>query len=193
MHAALGGWALSGVTVLQSGLPFSIYDSGAGDAFLGLGSTPLLGASLAPGATVASGLAGGSLHSRLTAGYLNPTAFTPAPLLYPTICDPITNPNYCTTGFGNLGRNIYRGPREQNWDASLIKYFKIGERQEVRFTADFFNVWNHANFGNPAVTDIEAYLAFISTPGNTGNGPFGQIVNSTGTPRLIQFSLRWAF
>jgi hypothetical protein len=189
-HAALGGWELSGVTILQSGTPFSILDSGAGDAFLGLGSTPLLGASLAPGSSVASGLSGGSLHQRLTGGYLNPAAFTPAPLLYPTQCQ--SDPNYCTTGFGDLGRNIYRGPREQNWDASLIKYFKIGERNEVRFTADFFNIWNHANFANPAVTDIEAYLAWVSA-GNTGNGPFGQIVNSTGTPRLIQFSLRWAF
>jgi len=178
-RAALAGWSVSGVTILQSGTPFSILDSGAGDAFLGLGSTPLLGASLAPGSSIASGLTSGSIQSRVTNGYLNPAAFTPAPLLYPTQC--ASDPNYCVTGFGDLGRNIYRGPREQNWDASILKTFKIGERQEVRFTADFFNVWNHANFGNPAVTDIEA------------GSSFGKIVNSTGTPRLIQFSLRWAF
>ena len=52
---ALGGWQVSGVSIFQSGLPFSIYDSSAGTAFLGQGSTPLLGASLAPGATIASG------------------------------------------------------------------------------------------------------------------------------------------
>jgi hypothetical protein len=180
-HTALGGWALSGVTIFQSGNPFSILDSGAGTGFLGQGSTPLLGASLAPGATIASGLTSGSIQSRVANGYLNAPAFTPAPLLYPTQCDPINNPNYCTTGFGDLGRNIYRGPFEQNWDASLIKYFKFGERQEVRFTADFFNVWNHPTFANPAVLDVEA------------GSSFGKIVNSTGTPRLIQFSLRWAF
>ncbi|MBZ5684162.1 MAG: TonB-dependent receptor [Acidobacteriia bacterium] len=189
-HAALGGWAISGVSIFQSGTPFSILDSGAGDAFLGLGSTPLLGASLTPGATVSSGMTSGGIHERL-AGYLNPATFTTAPQLYPTACAG-GDTDRCTTGFGDLGRNIYRGPHEQSWDASLIKYFKINERNEVRFTADFFNVWNHANFANPAVTDIEAYLAWINA-GNTGNGPFGQIVNSTGTPRLIQFSLRWAF
>jgi len=178
-HAVLGNWALSGVTIFQSGTPFSILDSGAGDAFLGLGSTPLLGASLAPGASIASGLSSGSIQSRVTNGYLNINAFTPAPLLYPTQCQ--SDPNYCTTGFGDLGRNIYRGPHEQNWDASLIKHFKIGERNEVRFTADFFNVWNHANFANPAFTDVEVGSAF------------GKIFNSTGTPRLMQFSLRWAF
>ena len=49
---ALGGWQISGVSIFQNGLPFSIYDSSAGTAFLGQGSTPLLGASLAPGARI---------------------------------------------------------------------------------------------------------------------------------------------
>jgi hypothetical protein len=189
MHALLGGWALSGVTIFQSGTPFSIFDSGAGTGFLGQGSTPLLGASLAPGTSVASGLSKGGVHSRLN-GYLNPTAFAPAPQLYPTQC--LSDSNFCTTGFGDLGRNIYRGPFQQNWDASVIKYFKLGEKQELRFTADFFNVWNHTNFFSPAVTDIEVYNAWVGG-GSQGQDPFGTIVNTVGTPRLIQFSLRWAF
>jgi hypothetical protein len=184
-QALLGNWALSGVTIFQSGTPFSIFDSSAGTAFLGQGSTPLLGASLAPGASIASGLTGGDIHQRITNGYLNPSAFTPAPQLYPAQCP--TDPNFCTTGFGDLGRNLYHGPFQQNWDASFIKYFKIGERQEVRFTADFFNIWNHTNFANPTVTDVEAYLA------SPTNSPFGKIVGTVGTPRVVQFSLRWAF
>jgi len=186
-HTILGGWALSGVTIFQSGTPFSIFDSSAGTAFLGQGSTPLLGASLAPGASISSGLTSGDIHKRLN-GYLNPAAFTPVPYLYyPNTpagqCQTVNDPsgNTCVTGFGSLGRNIYRGPFQQNWDASLIKYFKFGERQEVRFTADFFNVWNHTNFANPSVTDVEAGSAF------------GKIIGTVGTPRLIQFSLRWAF
>jgi hypothetical protein len=124
-------------------------------------------------------LTSGSIQSRVANGYLNLNAFTPAPQLYPTQCQ--SDPNFCVTGFGDLGRNIYRGPHEQNWDFSLIKTFKVTERNEVRFTADFFNIWNHANFANPAFTDVEVGSAF------------GKIFNSTGTPRLIQFSLRWAF
>jgi hypothetical protein len=181
----LGNWAFSGVTIFQSGIPFSIYDSSAGTAFLGQGSTPLLGASLAAGASIASGLTSGNIHQRISNGYLNPSAFVPAPLLYPTQCQ--SDPNFCTTGFGDLGRNLYHGPFQQNWDASLIKYFKIGEGQEIRFTADFFNIWNHTNFANPSVTDIEAYLA------SPTNSPFGKIVGTVGTPRLVQFSLRWSF
>ncbi len=182
---ALGGWQVSGVSIFQSGLPFSIYDSSAGTGFLGQGSTPLLGASLAPGATIASGLTGGGVHSRVANGYLNPAAFTPAPQLYPTRC--LSDSNFCTTGFGDLGRNLYRGPFQQNWDVSFLKHFKIGERQDIRFAADFFNLWNHTNFGDPSVTDIEAYLA------SPTNSPFGKILQSTGNPRLIQFSLRWGF
>jgi hypothetical protein len=183
--AAFGGWQISGVTIFQTGLPFSIYDSSAGTAFLGQGSTPLLGASLASGASVASGLSSGDLRSRVANGYLNPAAFTAAALVDPTDC--ATDSNFCTTGFGNLGRNLYHGPFQQNWDVSFLKHFKIGERQEVRFAVDFFNIWNHTNFADPSVTDIEQYLA------NPSSSPFGKIVGTNGNPRLIQFSLRWGF
>lgn len=186
--AAFGGWQVSGVTIFQTGLPFSIYDSSAGTGFLGQGSTPLLGASLVPGASIASGLSSGDIHSRLANGYLNGSAFTPAPQLYPTQC--VSDPNFCTTGFGDLGRNIYHGPFQQNWDVSFLKHFRIGERQDLRFAADFFNLWNHTNFANPSVTDVEAYLANLANP---QNNPFGKILGTVGNPRLIQFSLRWGF
>jgi hypothetical protein len=180
---ALGGWAISGITIVQSGSPFSVLDSGAGTAFLGAGSAPgVLTASLAPGASISSGLSSGSTRTRID-GYLNPASFSTAAQLYPTAC--LSDPNFCTTGFGDLGRNTYRGPGQQNWDFSLIKNIKITERQSLRFTTDFFNIWNHANFGNPAVTDVESIAA--------ANSPFGKITSTVGTPRLIQFSLRYAF
>ena len=187
-HTALGGWSVSGVTSLQSSLPFSVLDSNGGNGFLGAGTSPV-SASLASGATIVGGQSQGSVTQRLN-GWLNPAAFTTAPLLYPTQC--ATDPNYCTTGFGSLGRNIYRGPFQQNWDFSLIKHFKLTERQDLRFAADFFNLWNHPNFGTPLVTDYEQYLAWASGSQSSPD-PFGKIVNTTGTPRLIQFSLRWAF
>ncbi len=190
--ALLSGWSISGITLFQSGSPFSVLDSGAGSAFLGLGSAPgVETASLASGASLSSGLTHGSIGTRVD-GYLNPAAFTAAALLYPALCDPnqpdptvTPNSNFCTTGFGTLGRNTYRGPGQQNWDFSLLKNFRITERQSLRFTTDFFNLWNHANFSNPAVTDVESI--------GIANSPFGKIASSLGTPRLIQFSLRYAF
>lgn len=175
----LANWAVSGITIFQSGTPFSVTDSGAGTGFLGAGFTPgTLSGSLASGSTLASAVTTGDIHKRID-GYLNLTAFSTAPQLYPAQC--LTDGNFCTTDFGNLGRNTFRGPHQQNWDFSLIKNFKLTERQALRFTTDFFNIWNHANFGNPASTDVE------------NPGAFGKIVSTVGTPRLIQFSLRYAF
>jgi hypothetical protein len=179
-HHALGNWTISGITTAQSGVPFSIFDSGAGSAYIANGlAFPTLGASLAPGGTIASGYTSGDVRHRLD-GYVNINNFTTAPLADPAGCTPAT-PEACTTGFGNLRRNLYRGPSVQNWDFSLIKNFTITERQQLRFTADFFNIWNHANFANPTSTDVE------------NPGAFGKIVSSANNPRLIQLSLRYAF
>ena len=178
---ALGGWAISGITIVQSGSPFSVTDSAAGTAFLGAGlASATLGAQLAPGGSIGAGLSSGSIHDRVNNGYLNGANFTTAPIL-----DPALGGDGSVTVFGNLGRNIYRGPYQQNWDFSLIKNFNITERQVLRFTTDFFNMWNHANFANPAINDVEV---------GTGPGsPFGKIFSTVGTPRLVQFSLRYSF
>ncbi|MGC2232126.1 MAG: TonB-dependent receptor, partial [Candidatus Acidiferrum sp.] len=85
--AILSNWAVSGITIAQSGEPFSVTDSGAGTAFLGAGFTPgTLTGSLAPGATLGSALSTGSIGNRVTNGYLNLNAFTPAAVLYPAQC-----------------------------------------------------------------------------------------------------------
>jgi len=67
------------------------------------------------------------------------------------------DPNFCTTDFGNLGRNTFRGPHQQNWDFSLIRDLKLTEKQSLRFTTDLFNIWNHANLGNPSINDVRAF------------------------------------
>jgi hypothetical protein len=179
-RALLAEWAISGITILQSGTPFSVTDSAAGSAFLGPGlASATLGAQLADGGSIGAGLTSGDIHNRLD-GYLNPANFVPAPAADAVGC--AADPSIaCTTAFGNLGRNIYRGPFQQNWDFSLIKNFRLTEKQSLRFTADFFNIWNHANFGNPTLNDVE------------NPGPFGKIFSTVGTPRLIQFQLRYAF
>jgi carboxypeptidase family protein/TonB-dependent receptor-like protein len=174
-RVALSGWAISGITIFQSGTPFSVLDSAAGTAFIGGGLQSGTSGGQLLGPSISAGKTHGDIHDRLS-GYLNPDNFTTAPIL------PIAaGGDGAVTLFGNLGRNIYRGPHQQNWDFSLLKNFKITERQALRFTTDFFNLWNHANFANPAVTDVENPAAF------------GKIVSTVGTPRLIQFSLRYSF
>jgi hypothetical protein len=103
--------------------------------------------------------------------YVNINAFAPAAAIGPD----------GATGFGNLGRNTFRGPFQQNWDFSAGKVVAVTERQRLRITADFFNFFNHPNFANPAFLDIES-------PSN-----FGQITSTVGTPRLVQFSAKYSF
>jgi len=166
--AILAHWSVSGITVFQSGLPFRVTDSDAASVY-GAAFPNTATPSLAPGYTVASALTSGSIDQRL-AGYLKPAAFLPAPVVG------IDG----STGFGTLGRNVFRGPFQQNWDVSLAKSWTVREEQSVKFSADLFNVWNHTNFDKPSITDIE-------------NPSFAQITNTVGTPRLVQFSLRYAF
>ncbi len=131
--------------------------------------SPSSTASLAPGKTVADAATHGSIESRLNA-YLNASAFVPAPVVGPDL----------STGFGNLGRNTFRGPFQQNWDFSVGKNFRVTERTHLKFSAEFFNLWNHPNFNIPTFTDIES-------------PSFGAITSTTGTPRLIQFAAKYSF
>src|SRR5207245_8956159 len=51
--------------------------------------------------------------------------------------------------FGTMGRNIFRDTGFRNWDLSVAKNWKFGERFGAQFRAEFFNVLNHPNFANP--------------------------------------------
>jgi len=83
---------------------------------------------------------------------------------------------------GNLGRNVIIGPSFNNADFSITKNTKVGERLRVQFRAEFFDVFNHANFGPPGVV--------VGTPS------FGQITSTrfptgeSGSSRQIQFALK---
>jgi hypothetical protein len=167
-HTALAGWSVDGIVTFQSGTPFSVVDSAGGSAFTPIGPDQST-ASFASGATIQTAQTSGSVKDRLGA-YLNINAFQTAPVVGPD----------GSTGYGNLGRNIFRGPFEQNWDFSLGKTFSLTEKQQLNFRSEFFNVWNHANFRNPSFVDV--------------SGPnFGAITSTEGTPRIIQFVLRYQF
>jgi hypothetical protein len=51
--------------------------------------------------------------------------------------------------FGTMGRNTFRDSGFRNWDFSVAKNWKFGERFGAQFRAEFFNVLNHPNFANP--------------------------------------------
>jgi hypothetical protein len=164
------GWQLSGFVQAQSGAPFTIFypepeaSTPAALASLGNGSGGLfrLGfgrPNLAPGATLDDLRRGGSDP---TQAYFNRAALASA-----------------GGGFGNLGRNALRGPRQTRFDLALSKDTKLSERVGVEVRAEAFNVLNNVNFALP-VSDIS-------------DSEFGQITSTVGGPRTMQFGARLRF
>ncbi len=167
--AALGGWEASGVIILQSGSPFTIFDPAGGTVYAL--ASPSATATFASGFSCGNAPSSGSIRTRL-ANWVNPAAYTADP---PAILS--NGANSDGTLYGNTPRNCIIGPPQKNVDFTLGKTFKLGERQNLRFRTDFFNLFNHPSFANPAATA-------------PGSAPITSIV---GTPRLIQFSLKYGF
>ena len=81
--------------------------------------------------------------------------------------------------FGNAGRNILRAPSYWNVDLGLQRNFLAGGRT-LQIRVEAFNVFNHINWGNPAVNISNAATA-------------GRITTMNGRPRQIQFGARLLF
>jgi Carboxypeptidase regulatory-like domain/TonB dependent receptor len=109
-------------------------------------------------------------------------------------------PAYGTTG--NLGVNPFRGPGYVNWDFSISKSIRFGERLNAQFRAEFFNVLNHPNIANPfggpggdntftdPTADAGASFGFRpQTPDVTSSNP----VLGSGGPRAMQLGLKLIF
>lgn len=179
LNKLTGGWSLYPIVSYRTGFPLDIFaglsrsrtrpgPSGAGD-----------------GQLVRANLVGGSValfdpkqsqtfNSRAGNYWFNPANFSRAGLdATCTAC--ATNPALRT--YGTLPRNFFRGPSRTNFDFAVTKTTSIlGEnRLGLEFRAEFFNIFNIAQFNNPT-TGITSAL-------------FGQIIG-TGDPRIIQFALR---
>ncbi len=86
--------------------------------------------------------------------------------------------------YGTLGRNTAEAPGLATFDLAINKSFALGERADLQFRTEVFNIFNRANFGAPA-------LATFSR--GRPSGSFGRIDTTTGTSRQIQFALKIVF
>ena len=82
--------------------------------------------------------------------------------------------------FGNLERNSIAGPAFWSIDLALAKLIALGAVQNVELRLETFNLLNHFNWGNP---------------GTNFNAPatFGRVQSITGTPRILQFGVKYNF
>lgn len=169
-----GGWQVSGNTSIQSGTPFTVFNSSADfSGFNQFNDRPDV---------VGSGPLQQNNHNPDAA--FDKTYFSSLAL----------NPNPGRQG--TSGRNQYYGPGLQNWNFATSKLFPLGtEKVHLRFRADFFNLFNHTNFANPVSNQSSGNFGKITaTLGSataTAVGTTAGVVG--GGPRVIQGSLRIEF
>lgn len=201
----LGGWAVSTITTFQSGNPFTLFSSnGSSFSNEGLDRPDIVGPihifhnprQLRTFSPSADGLHGSCLSGTTTGNFF----FDPTNLVCaagPPVGQPVPANSSLVAGgvplftFGNMGRNVLRGPGINNWDISVMKNFTFTESKYLQFQANFFNAFNHVQFFSP--TSSEGSVGFGSA--------FGQVTtDSTGSsspyyrgPRIIQFALKMYF
>ena len=142
-----GGWQLSGVYTLASGLPITPFWNGAAPSGSGESSNDR--------PNVAGNANNGT---KRWDAWFNTAAFVAAP----------------KGTFGNAGRNTVIGPRTNSADFSVLKSTKIAERASLQFRAEFFNIFNHPNFTLPNVTVNSSGFGTIASTSDVANGnPLG--------------------
>jgi hypothetical protein len=150
LNRVVGGWQLSGITYLRTGQPFSVSFSATQPGWI---------------ANRANVTKVGNLprSERNITRWFDASGYSiPAPFTY-----------------GNSARNLLFGPGDIVFDVSVLKDTAITEQVKLQLRFEFFNMPNHANFGNPG--------ANISAPGSVGR------ITSAGDPRQIQFGAKILF
>jgi len=157
----VNGWQTTGILAVHSGDALNI-TVGADTSLAGLGT------GIDVPNRIASGYGGsactyGTAATTTCTNYLDPTAFTrPA-----------------NDTFGNLKKDSLVGPRYIDWDGSLKRDFGLGrESTNLEFRAEYFNLLNHTNLGDPNLTQSSA--------------SFGRITSDIA-PRIAQLSLKLLF
>jgi hypothetical protein len=199
-HSFLGrlanGWALNGITVLQSGFPFNGYDySGAVGGLFYSHNVNVLDpvVPLKPGITVQQATLQGTTGYDINKPFVDPTAFY-VPQIAPGQ-NGVPAGDTVETVFGATSRNTFRGPFQFRADVALVKQTRINDRLSVRFQGDVFNVFNHPSFDAPNVSTSQYNTNFSTNiptvqPVSTS---FGRIQNTIGSPRFIQLSMSFLF
>ena len=146
------GWNISGITRFATGFPISL--SQGGDRSL-TGGSGVDHPNFIGGLVITPDPRTTNKHV-----YFNKSAFTSEAL----------------GTMGNANPRFFHGPGIANWDVALEKDTKFRESMALEFRAEFFNVFNHAQFNNPG--------------GNYNSGTFG-LITSAKAPRIGQLGLKF--
>jgi hypothetical protein len=204
----LGGWQWSGITDIESGTPFSVYNQGCSPCGSTVNGSPT---------TIPSDNAGVS-NSFASAGSYpdlvgNPNTGIPAlpPGNPPLLFNPSAFAAPTGLTFGSAGRNILRNPWRTNFDMALLKHFAVTESKYFEFRAEAFNVFNHREYtwlggdagsaadnangtGVTGANAVGCYGGANSSAGDSsclGNGLLQP--NGAHNPRILQLALKFIF
>jgi hypothetical protein len=201
----LGGWEVSTITSFQSGNPFTLYSSnGASESEEGLDRPDVAGPiqvfknprQVQTFSPDADGLHGSCLPGTVTGHFLiNPTNLVcsvgqPAGLPFvPGIG--LTQGGVPLFSYGNMGRNMLRGPGINDWDISIMKTFQFTESKSLQFQSNFFNAFNHTQFFGPTLSagtlGGSSLFGQVSTDSTPSSSPYYR------GPRIVQFALKLYF
>jgi hypothetical protein len=184
------GWQLGGIAQIRSGLPFTTLIGGDP---LGLtDSAPFA----YPNRLTGSGC-GAPVNPQNALNYINQNCFAlpTMPAAQHALCNPGSFANaatpapaglvYCQNLLGNGSKNDVYGPGLIDFDFSAVKDTRFGERLNVEFRAEMFNIFNRANFNPPLVNNVVF---------NQDGSPNGSPLDSTATTsRQVQFALKLIF
>jgi hypothetical protein len=197
VRRVFGGWQFGGLVSAQTGRPFTVLQgtnvSGTGIGQdrvtfctgTGVPQDPCIaGASpFASGACAAAGITTSCVD------WLNPLAFEPSTVKVPDPNNPgkfITqNNSVILNTFGNVGKGSFRLPGSFSWDMGLSKNFSFTERWRLQFRAEFFNVFNRANF----MDDGASLTNFQKLSSKNSFGAIQQAAD----PRIGQLALKLFF
>jgi hypothetical protein len=179
---ALGGWEVSGVFNADTGIHYDFITQSCNEDYVGLGTCGSSWAGDPPDQIADPNLGAPNTVSQ----WFNPAAFA---FTGCTAANPKCTPKN-TPGFnpplrqGDARRGQIIGPSIFRWDSSFFKNFKIGERVNTQFRAEFFNFTNHTNFAEGApITGLQTSLTSSS---------YDRILNARD-PRNIQLALKVTF
>jgi hypothetical protein len=168
VNVLLGGWAVTGIGSYQSGFPLAISQSNNNSGLFGSSQRPNLVAGVDPKTS-------GSETERLN-NWINPAAYSAAPAFT----------------FGNAPRvdTRMRAPMKRNWDIAFQKTQKIGEGKSIMARAEMINIFDNPNFLGPNTSWLPL-PAGLDPRDSTYS--FGKITGVGGFPRMLQFTVRFAF
>jgi hypothetical protein len=195
MDELFGCWEVSGVTLFQSGTPFTVINSA--------GNT---GISLTDNAGVSSNLGIAASYPDVVHGLTKPQnnieSFGP---LLGNVSEFVA-PRGLT--FGDAGRNSFNNPHRLNFDLSLLKHFKLTESTTLEFRGEVFNIFNHTQFriydpdnpGSSGNNVVSCYAGPSYSAGFQGSGGADCVTGASflhpldaHRPRTVQFGLKLAF